>query len=214
VSHASFYGLPLLTSPGRVMTPRPATEQLVAAAAERIGERRARVVDVGTGSGAIAVSLALAAPRAEIWATDLSAAAVLLARANARRLGVADRVHAVRSDLLERVPGRLDLIVANLPYLPSEDRARYPELAVEPDDAVFAAGDGLDPYRRLLDSAGERLTATGAVVLQLHRRVVVAEWDELTALRAVLSALGRQRAGEHEAALDPPRELALGLQVA
>jgi release factor glutamine methyltransferase len=196
------------------MTPRSATERLVAAAAERVGGRPARVADVGTGSGAIAVSLALAAPRAEVWATDLSAAAVLLARANARRLGVADRVQVVRGDLLERVPGELDLITANLPYLPSGDCADYPELAGEPDEAVFAPGDGLEPYRRLLDSAGERLTVDGAVVIQLHRRVLVAERDELAMLRTRLSALGRQRAGEREAPLDPRRELVLGLQVA
>lgn len=186
MSHASFYGLPLLTAPGRVMTPRPATEQLVAAAAVRVAERPARIADVGTGSGAIAVSLALAAPFAEIWATDLSAAAVLLARANAHRLGVGDRVHVVRGDLLERVPGELDLIVANLPYLPSDDRAGHPELADEPEDAVFAAGDGLGPYRRLLDSAPERLSPNGAIVIQLHRRLLVVERDELTALRATL----------------------------
>jgi release factor glutamine methyltransferase len=186
MAHASFYGLPLLTAPGRVMTPRPATEQLVAAAAERVADRPARIADVGTGSGAIAVSLALAAPLAEIWATDLSTAAVVLARANARRLGVGDRVHVVKGDLLERVPGELDLILANLPYLPSGDRARYPELAGEPDEAVFTAGDGLEPYRRLLDSARERLTTNGVVVIQLRRRLLVAERDELAALRATL----------------------------
>jgi release factor glutamine methyltransferase len=213
VSHASFYGLPLLTAPGRVMTPRAATEDLVETAAERVGDGPARIADVGTGSGAIAVSVALAAPRAEVWATDLSAAAVLLARANARRLGVGDRVHVVRSDLLDRVPGELDLILANLPYLPSADRALYPKLAREPDEAVFASGDGLEPYRRLLDSAGERLASDGAVVIQLHRRVLVAERDELPALSAALSALGRERAGEREPALYPLRELGLSPQV-
>jgi release factor glutamine methyltransferase len=189
MEHASFYGLPLLTAPGRVMTPRPATERLVAEAAERVADRPARVADVGTGSGAIAVSLALVAPLAEIWATDLSAAAVVLARANAHRLGVDDRVHVVRGDLLERVPGGLDLIVANLPYLPSGDRARYPELAGEPNDAVFARSDGLDPYRRLLDSAAELLTPSGAVAIQLHRRVLVAERDEVAELRGRLHEL-------------------------
>jgi release factor glutamine methyltransferase len=213
VSQASFYGLPLLSSPGRVMTPRPATERLVAEAAACIGDRPARVADVGTGSGAIAVSLALAAQRAEIWATDLSAAAVLLARANARRLGVGARVHVVRGDLLERVPGELDLIVANLPYLPTADRASYPELAGEPDEAVFVRGDGLDPYRRLLGTAEERLAPDGAVVIQLHRRVLVAERDELAGLRTALSALGGERPREHQAAPDPRRELLLTPQV-
>jgi release factor glutamine methyltransferase len=203
--------LPLLTAPGRVMTPRPATEQLVAAAAERVADRPARIADVGTGSGAIAVSLALAAPLAEIWATDLSTAAVVLARANARRLGVGDRVHVVRGDLLERVPGELDLILANLPYLPSGDRARYPELAGEPDEAVFTAGDGLGPYRRLLGSAEERLAPDGAVVLQLQRRVLMAERGEI---EGILSALGRERSRERDTALDPRRELFLRPQVA
>jgi|SRR6185437_13442994 release factor glutamine methyltransferase len=175
----SFRGLPLLTAPGQVMTPRPATEQLVAAAAARIGGRPARVADVGTGSGAIAVSLADAAPQAEIWASDVSAAAVLLARANAHRFGVADRVHAVRGDLLDPLPGELDLIVANLPYLPRGD-AR-PELAGEPEQAVYADGDGLGLYRRLFAEAQAKLRSDGAVLIQLHRRVYVAERSILRA---------------------------------
>jgi len=171
------------------MTPRPTSEHLVSAAAERIRDRPAWVADVGTGSGAIAVSLALAAPKAEIWATDVSATAVLLVRANAHRFGVRDRVRVVRGDLLAPVPGQLDLIVANLPYLPRHDRDRYPVLGAEPEGGAFAAGDGLGLYRRLLRSAEDRLSASGAVVIQLHRRVVVAERDELPALRARLAEL-------------------------
>ena len=115
MEETTFFGLPFATAPGRVMTPRAASEQLVALAAERIGRRPARIADVGTGSGAIAVALALAAPRAEVWATDISAASVLLARANAHRLGVGDRVRVMRGDLLRPVPAGLDVIVANLP---------------------------------------------------------------------------------------------------
>ena len=186
MAHTSFRGLPFLTAPGRVMAPRAASEQLVAAAVARIHDRPALVADVGTGSGAIAVAVALAAPQAQVWASDDSAAAVLLARANTRRFAVADRVHVVRSDLLERLPDALDLIAANLPYLPNAHRDRYPDLADEPEDAVFAAGDGLELYRRLLDSAGDKLTADGAVALQLHRRVLIAERTELQALRGSL----------------------------
>ncbi len=171
------------------MTPRAATEQLVAAALGLIGDSPARVADVGTGSGAIAVSIAVAAPRAEIWATDVSATAVMLARANARRAGVSNRVHVCRGDLLEPVPGELDLIVANLPYLPLPDRGRYPDLRAEPEEAIFAAGDGLGLYRRLLCSAEESLRPFGAVVVQVHRRIVVAERDELAAVRATLGEL-------------------------
>ena len=180
MAETTFCELPFLTAPGRVMTPRRATERLVTAAAEHIGERCARVADVGTGSGAIAVSLARLAPRAEIWASDVSAAAVLLARANAHRFGVEDRVHIVHCDLLDELPGGLDLIVANLPYLPrGEDR---PELAGEPEQAVYADGDGLVLYRRLLAEAQRKLGPEGAVLMQLHRRVLAAE---LRAFRAV-----------------------------
>jgi release factor glutamine methyltransferase len=189
VEETTFFGLPFATAPGRVMTPRAASEQLVALAAERIGRRPARIADVGTGSGAIAVALALAAPRAEVWATDLSAASVLLARANAHRLGVGDRVRVVHGDLLTPVPGELDLIVANLPYLPHDERDRHPDLVGEPEAAVFAAGDGLDPYRRLLAAAEEQLRPGGLVAIQLHRRVFTAEFDALRSLRATLPAV-------------------------
>jgi release factor glutamine methyltransferase len=171
------------------MTPRAASERLVEQAAEQIRGADARVADIGTGSGAIAVALALASPNAEIWATDISAESVLLARANAHRLGVGDRVHVARGDLLAPVPGELDLIVANLPYLPHADSAGYPDLAVEPESAVFAAGDGLGPYRRLLAAAADKLRPGGAVAIQLHRRVFTAERDAVAALRATLPAV-------------------------
>jgi release factor glutamine methyltransferase len=193
VAEATFYELPFLTAPGRVMTPRRATERLVTAAVEHIGERCARVADVGTGSGAIAVGLARLAPRAEIWASDVSAAAVSLARANARRCRVGDRAHVVRGDLLEPLPGELDLIVANLPYLPAADRSRYGDLAAEPEEAVFASGDGLELYRRLLRSAERRLRDDGVVMIQLHRRTFGFERAELAAVGAGLGELVRDR---------------------
>jgi release factor glutamine methyltransferase len=210
VAEAIFCELPLLTAPGRVMTPRRATEQLVAAAAERIDGRAARVADVGTGSGAIAVTLARLAPEAEIWASDVSAAAVFLARANARRFGVADRVHVVKGDLLEPLPSDLDLILANLPYLPETDRFRYRDLATEPDEALFAPGDGLGLYRRLLRSAEEMLHSTGAAMIQLHRRLFVAERAELPALRAALDDLVPKLS--RPAMVEPPMSWAWSLQ--
>lgn len=178
MEHATFYGLALACAPGRVMTPRAATERLVGAALNRLGGR-ARVVDVGTGSGAVAIALAVAAPQLEVWATDTSGPAVELARENVRRHGLESRVHVRRGDLLEPVPGALDLIVANLPYLPAAAAAAHPELAGEPFGAVYAPGDGLGPYRRLLDAAQERLTADGAVVFQLHREPIVVARSEL-----------------------------------
>lgn len=185
----SFYDIRLLTAPGLVFGPRPATEALVDAGLELIGDRPLRVADVGTGSGAVAVALALNAQRAEIWAVDDSAAAVRLARVNARLHRVADRVHVVQGDLLDPLEGPFDVIVANLPYLPERQQgdAAY---AAEPAGAVFAPGDGLDPYRRLLRAAEDgKLVAGGHVLVQLHRQVLRAGRLELDDLRTRLREL-------------------------
>jgi release factor glutamine methyltransferase len=189
MDETNFRGLSLLTLPGQVMVPRSATEQLVREAISRLGDRPAVVADVGTGSGAIAVALAQAAPQVHVWATDTSRAAVELARANVRRYGLSARVDVVEGDLLDPVPGELDLIVANLPYLPRAERSRYGNLAGEPQGALFAAGDGLGPYRRLLDVSRSRLRAGGTLLIQLHRRVVVVERDAMAALREQLPEL-------------------------
>jgi release factor glutamine methyltransferase len=183
MTETPFSGIRLLSAPGEVMMPRTATERLVEVAAERLGDSAARVADVGTGSGAIAVALALRAPGARIWATDTSDAAVALARENVSRQGLDDRIEVLHADLLNGVPGELDLVVANLPYLPDSLRAERPELAGEPVEACFAPGDGLGHYRRLLDACRCALRPDGAIAIQLHRRVIVTEANELTALR-------------------------------
>lgn len=188
MSAVSFHGLDLTAAAGRVMTPRPATERLVDAAIAITGDRPARIADVGTGSGAIAVALASALPQAEVFATDTSAAAVLLARANVARLGLGDRVTIRHANLLDPVPGGLDLIVANLPYIPLSEADRHPDLAGEPPEAVFAPGDGLDAYRALVAAARARLTADGALVIQLRRSVLTARRDRLDDLAATLAA--------------------------
>ena len=182
----TFNGLALATAPGRVMTPRAASEQLVAAACARLAGRPARVADVGTGSGAIAVAIANVCPNVEVWATDITRSAVALARANVRRHGLEAHVFVRHGDLLTPLPGPVDLIVANLPYLAASTAARHPDLASEPTAAVFAAGDGLEPYRRLVDAAASRLTEGGGMLLQLDRRVVAASRGELPMLRAAL----------------------------
>ena len=180
-----FYDLQLETAPGRVFTPRAATEALVNAALERIDGVPLRIADVGTGSGAIAVALAVNKPHVEIWAIDTNADAVALARENAERLGVADRVHVLRGDLLDPLPEPVDLIVANLPYLPESQRdSRYDG---EPDDAVYAPGDGLETYRRLLDACREgKLETGGAVLLQYQGEPYAADCWQLEDLRAEL----------------------------
>ena len=179
MTETPFSGVRLLTWPGEVMTPRPTTEALVDRAATLIADRPALVADVGTGSGAVAVALAVRAPNARIWATDTSPAAVLLAQANAARHRVDDRVAIAQADLLDGVPEGLDLVVANLPYLPDRLRLARPQLETEPPEAVFAPGDGLGHYRRLLAASRAALRSDGAVLLQLHGRVVVISASEL-----------------------------------
>jgi release factor glutamine methyltransferase len=178
-----FHGLTFVSDPGRVFTPRPTTEKLVDAALERLGASPARVADVGTGSGAVAITLALRAPLIEVWASDTCANALRLASANAERLGA--QLHLVHDDLLDGLPRDLDLIVANLPYL----APGTPGYEDEPEAAVFSTGDGLDHYRRLLAGAGDHLSARGGVILQFDGQVLEAERSELPWLRGRLESL-------------------------
>jgi methylase of polypeptide subunit release factors len=128
----------------------------------------------------------LNAPQAHVWAADLSDQAVELARANVALYGLGDRVRVVQGDLLDAVPGGLDLVVANLPYLPEGEAGGHAEIAAEPPFAVFAPGNGLGPYRRLLAASEQRLAPDGAVVLQYRGRVLEALRTQLSDLVAEL----------------------------
>jgi release factor glutamine methyltransferase len=181
---AEFAGLELITAPGLVMTPRATSAGLVDRAVRHIGGREAVVVDAGTGSGAIAIAIARAAPLARVFATDVSAAAVALARRNAERYGV--DVSVRHGDLLEPVPGPIDVVVANLPYLPSDEGALHPDLDDEPHAAVFAPGDGLDHYRRLRDASADRLSPDGLLAVQLRGELLSFPAARLDLFDAVL----------------------------
>lgn len=182
MSEIDFHGLSFSTEPGRVFTPRPASEPLVDAALSRIGGRPARVADIGTGSGAIAVTLALRASEIEVWASDTCTDALALAQINAEQHGT--HLHLVQGDLLDGLPRDLDLIVANLPYLAPD--AEAPD--GEPEAAVFSTGDGLDHYRRLLAGAGDHLAEGGGVIIQVHGEILEAERSELPWLRSRIEA--------------------------
>jgi release factor glutamine methyltransferase len=188
----TFCGIPFTIAPGRVFTPRPATERLVQAADDVIDDEPKRVADVGTGTGVIAVCLAVRHPQLEVWAVDTNPEAVDLARRNAARHGVTHRVHVVQGDLLEPLPGPVDVVVANLPYL--SDSLHDPRYDTEPADAVYAPGDGLDPYRRLLNACrdGKLVTPGCVVVIQIHRETLVANCWQLEDLRSQLEE--RQKA--------------------
>jgi release factor glutamine methyltransferase len=168
-----FYGRPFCVS-REVLTPRPETEHLVDAALEWVRGRALeapRLVDVGTGSGIIAVTLALELPSARVWGTDTSAPALAVARANAAALGVAERVTLCEGDLLsplvEQAP--FDAVVANLPYLDPAGRADLePEVRdFEPASALFADEQGVATLRRLVTAVGPRLTAGGLLALEI-----------------------------------------------
>ena len=189
----SFYDLPLLTAPGQVFTPRASTERLVDEALERIDGVPMRIADVGTGSGAVAIALAVNRPQVEIWATDTSAAAVELARENAKLHGVEDRVHIVQGDLLEPLTAPVDLVVANLPYLSEQERdPRYDD---EPPEAVYAPGDGTGPLSHMLElcDAG-KLVMPGFVLVQFHSEVLETDCRHLPELRELIVAKSRAAA--------------------
>ena len=167
------------------MTPRSTSVVLVDCVLRHIGGDESVVVDVGTGSGAIAIAVARSAPNAKVWATDVSPEAIALARRNAIRCGVEVRVH--RGQLLDPVPGRIDVVVANLPYLPFSERALHLDLEEEPCAAVFASGDGLGSYRRLLAASTTRLAAGGLLAVQLRGELFAAEVHELGRLDPVFA---------------------------
>jgi release factor glutamine methyltransferase len=167
IGRREFYGLEFVVD-ARVLVPRPETEQLVERALAHVRElppARRRAVDVGTGSGAIAVSLAHAAPDLTVIGADISGEALAMARLNAARHGVAGRVRWVCGSLLDWLGLPVDLICANLPYL-RPDQA-HPSIAHEPPDALYAGADGFDLYRRLLAQAPPLLRPGGLLLAEI-----------------------------------------------
>lgn len=163
-----FWSLDLTVDP-RVLVPRPDTERLVERAIARLdGVEGARVVDVGTGSGAIALALAHAKPDSAVLAIDRSPDALDVARANAARNGL-ERVEFAQGDLLAGVEGPFDLVASNPPYIPSAViDGLMPEVArYEPRLALDGGPDGLDLIRRLIPQAAERLTPGGALLIEI-----------------------------------------------
>lgn len=155
-----------LSVDGRALIPRPETELLVAVVKV---DRPCGILDVATGSGAVALALADELPDATITASDISADALELASENARALAMGDRVRFVRSDLLDAVEGSFDAIAANLPYVEADEiAALQPEVAqFEPRLALDGGGDGLDLVRRLAAQAPARLKPGGALALEI-----------------------------------------------
>jgi release factor glutamine methyltransferase len=167
-----FFGLSFRVTPA-VLIPRPETELLVEKALElaRSHGGAMRFADVGTGSGCIAISLAHEAPHAVGWATDVSQEALAVARENAIRLGVRERIGFVCGDLLECFPegSIFDLILSNPPYVAGQDMLDLPIVVRdhEPFQALFGGESGLDPCRRIIPQAAMRLVPGGRLLLEI-----------------------------------------------
>ncbi|HIP97388.1 MAG TPA: peptide chain release factor N(5)-glutamine methyltransferase [Anaerolineae bacterium] len=171
VGHQEFYGLDFRLGPA-VLIPRPETELLVEAAVALgcASETRPWIVtDVGTGCGAIAISLAVNVPHARVYAVDVSAEALAVAEENSRRHGVGGRVTLLRGHLLAPLPEPVDCIVANLPYVSRAEWGSLPTgiAAYEPRLALDGGPDGLAYIGELLASAGPYLRPAGVILLEI-----------------------------------------------
>jgi len=152
----------------RAMVPRPETEEFVEFLESEIRNPRSEILDVGTGSGVIAISLAMKFPEAKILAADISDDALTLAQENAALLNLLDRVRFLKSNLLANVEGRFDLIVANLPYISTQDRHTLSrEVLRDPAIALFANARGDEFVRELITQAPSRLRPGGMLALEI-----------------------------------------------
>jgi len=179
-----FHGIRLKTD-HRALIPRPETELLVTAALRDLAQGRVRIIDVGTGSGCVAIALAVARPQAEVTAVDLSPEALELARENARLNG-ADNIRWRLSDLLEGVaPQSHDLVVSNPPYIASEVCRELPRSVreYEPALALDGGADGLELIRRLIGQAAKVLVPGGRLLLEMG-------YDQGPAVTELLCSIG------------------------
>ena len=172
LGHQEFYGLSLTVTPP-VLIPRPETELLVEALLERLpANEPIRMADIGAGSGAICIALAVHLPLAAIAAIDISPEALAVAAANAATHGVSDRISFLEGDLLAPLTGKAEpfhAIVSNPPYVPESERSSlHPQVRdFEPAGALFAGSDGLEIYQRLIPQAAEHLAPAGLLALEI-----------------------------------------------
>jgi release factor glutamine methyltransferase len=172
VGHKEFMALDFEVTPA-VLVPNPDTEVLVqrAVAIAREAAGGIRAADVGTGSGCIAVALAHYAPATEVWASDISSEALEVAARNVAKHGLGDRVHILCGDLMEPVPGELDLVCANLPYI--EPGALLPtDVLAQPAVALFAGQGGSELVIRLLQAAPAHLRPGGSLLVEIDEAML------------------------------------------
>jgi release factor glutamine methyltransferase len=175
--HREFYGLDFYVD-RRVLIPRPESELLVETALGLAKNHPlSTMADIGTGCGAIAISLAFSLPEAKIYATDISAAAMEVAVVNCQKHGVVDRVHLLHGNMLDPLPEPVDLIIANLPYVRKSQLARMGSARFEPRLALDGGSDGTERIRQLCRQAGGKLRPSGFLLLEIgqgQKRAVTA----------------------------------------
>ena len=166
IGSSDFHGL-ILKVDDRVLIPRPETEELVELILSENPETPLSILDIGTGSGAIALALANSRPDWQITASDLSSDALALAEENAQSCGL--NLAFVQSDCLDAISGRFDIIVSNPPYISAADMAEVGlnVLTSEPHMALFAEEDGYAVYRKIAEQAGNYLTEKGKIYLEI-----------------------------------------------
>ena len=176
--HQEFWGIDLLVTPA-VLIPRPETEHVIETVIELLAPKSTnpppiRIVEVGTGSGAIALALAKELPDAEIHATDISAAALEIARANAARHQLERRIHFHQTDLLGDLSPPFDMVVSNPPYIgeTEEDQVQLEVRKFEPRSAVFAGETGTEVIARMIPQARAALRPGGWIVLEISGTIV------------------------------------------
>jgi len=204
--HQEFWGMDLIVTPA-VLIPRPETEHVIEAVLEingaggpttdeadvgGVGEQErsphiVRIVDIGTGSGCIALALAKELPEAEIHATDISAKALDIARVNAARLQLDERIHFSQGDLLEGLEPPFDFVISNPPYVgeSEEEQVQMEVRKFEPRGAVFAGRTGMEVIARLIPQARDALRPGGWLVLEISGTIapevelLLSDWDEV-----------------------------------
>jgi release factor glutamine methyltransferase len=184
--HQEFWGMDFIVSPA-VLIPRPETEHVIETVLARVGRAPSpailKIIDVGTGSGCIALALAKELPQAEIYATDISPAALEIARANAARHQLEQRIHFHETDLLVGMEeSTFDLLVSNPPYVgeSEEDQVQLEVRKFEPQNAVFAGPTGIEVIKRLVPQAQSVLKPGGWLVMEISGTIAQGVRDLLS----------------------------------
>ncbi|MFA6271879.1 MAG: peptide chain release factor N(5)-glutamine methyltransferase [Patescibacteria group bacterium] len=165
-NNKEFYGLDFYVDKN-VLIPRPETELLVETVLKEIkNDLTITIADIGTGSGCIAIAIAKNLPQAKIIAVDISNPALTVAKKNAKKYGVKKQIRFVCGDLLKKLNDPVDIIIANLPYVPKNEAKK--EISFEPKEALFGENDGMEFLEKIITQSKTKLNENGVILLEIH----------------------------------------------